>query len=248
MFVHGPAIRTQALALAAAGVNDCEIARRLGVARTTVRDWRRKPYEKSRDTATCPRCGKSSRPMSFATGDYAELLGIYLGDGCISQQGRTWQLRVSLDTRHSFILGEIECLLRRCFPEHKVGRATAHDGRCSIPWVYSSHLPCLFPQHGPGKKHERSIVLEPWQAELVDASPWRFLRGCIWTDGCSFVNRTGPHEYLSYDFANWSHDILDLFAHAADLVGVEYRRYDRSIRVYRRASVALMEDHVGLKH
>jgi Homeodomain-like domain len=248
MFVHGAAIRTRALELAAAGVNDCEIARRLGIARTTVRDWRRMPYEKSRDTATCPRCERASRQMEFADGDYAELLGIYLGDGCISRQGRTWQLRISLDSRHTFILSEIDGLLRRCFPGHKVGRTAAHEGRCSIPWVYSSHLPCLFPQHGLGKKHERLIRLEPWQEVLVTASPWRFLRGCIWTDGCSFINRTGPYEYLSYDFANLSQGILDLFAHASDLVGVEYRRYERSIRIYRRASVALMEEHVGLKH
>ena len=39
--MHGPEIRAEALQLVAAGVNDCEIARRLGIARTTVRDWRR---------------------------------------------------------------------------------------------------------------------------------------------------------------------------------------------------------------
>ena len=44
MFVHGPPIRTEALALIAAGVNDCEIARRLGIARTTIRDWRAPRY------------------------------------------------------------------------------------------------------------------------------------------------------------------------------------------------------------
>ncbi|MDG5483833.1 helix-turn-helix domain-containing protein [Mycolicibacterium gadium] len=32
-----------AKALIAAGVNDCEIARQLGVPRTTVRDWRCRP-------------------------------------------------------------------------------------------------------------------------------------------------------------------------------------------------------------
>jgi len=29
--------------LIAAGINDCEIARQLGIPRTTVRDWRRRP-------------------------------------------------------------------------------------------------------------------------------------------------------------------------------------------------------------
>ena len=27
------------------------------------------------------------------------------------------------------------------------------------------HWPCLFPQHGPGRKHERPIVLEDWQRD-----------------------------------------------------------------------------------
>ena len=27
---------------------------------------------------------------------------------------------------------------------------------------YSKHWPCLFPQHGPGRKHGRPIVLEEW--------------------------------------------------------------------------------------
>jgi hypothetical protein len=56
---------------------------------------------------------------------------------------------------------------------------------------------CHFPQAGPGKKHERPIVLEPWQAAIVEAEPWRFLRGCIRSDGCVFINRTGRYEYLS---------------------------------------------------
>jgi hypothetical protein len=40
-------------------------------------------------------------------------------------------------------------------------------------------------------KHERPIVLEPWQRELVAATPWALLRGLIRSDGCVFINRTG---------------------------------------------------------
>jgi hypothetical protein len=69
-------------------------------------------------------------------------------------------------------------------------------------------------------KHERRILLEPWQQEIVDAAPWPFIRGCIRTDGCSFINRTGAYEYLSYDFSNISNDIVDLFVEACNRVGV----------------------------
>ncbi len=48
----------------------------------------------------------------------------------------------------------------------------------------------MFPQDGPGKKHERPIALEPWQQEIVDAHPWEFIRGLIHSDGCRITNWT----------------------------------------------------------
>jgi len=59
--VHGPEIREEALRLVAAGVNDCEIARRLGVVRTTVRDWRRPRYIRELFVATCAEVGVQCR-------------------------------------------------------------------------------------------------------------------------------------------------------------------------------------------
>ena len=113
--------------------------------------------------------------------------------------------------------------------------------------VYSSHLSCLFPQHGPGKKHDRGIELEPWQRGLVEAAPWSLLRGLIQSDGCRFINPTGKYRYASYDFKNVSLGILDLFCEVCALVSVEYRRYATSVRIYRRGSVALMDEHIGPK-
>jgi hypothetical protein len=113
--------------------------------------------------------------------------------------------------------------------------------------VHHSHLTCLFPQHGPGKKHDRHIALERWQEDLVLAEPWAFLRGCIRSDGCVFINRTGKYEYLSYCFDNRSREILELFAAVCRSVGLEPRPSSRSVRVYRRASVALMLEHIGRK-
>jgi hypothetical protein len=118
--VHGPAIRKEALRLVAAGVNDCAVARRLGIARTTVRDWRRPRYVAH--LVTCPRCGGRLRPLAFSDPDYAELLGLYLGDGHVSQLARTQSLRISLDARYPVIVDDTEALLHRCFPNHR-GRA-----------------------------------------------------------------------------------------------------------------------------
>lgn len=91
-------------------------------------------------------------------------------------------------------------------------------------------------------------MLEPWQAAIVEEAPWAFLRGCIRSDGCAYINRTGRYEYLSYCFDNFSPDIRQLFIDACDLVGVECRPSRRSVWIYRRASVALMLENVGRKN
>ncbi len=88
------------------------------------------------------------------------------------------------------------------FPHNSVNVTHLDAGATTVLSVYSRHLPCLLPQHGAGKKHDRPIVLERWQEELVAQAPWSLLRGLLWSDGCFFINRTGPHRYLSASFSN----------------------------------------------
>ncbi len=126
---------------------------------------------------------------------------------------------------------------------------------------FSRHWPCLFPQHGPGRKHTRSIVLEPWQQAIVDAHPWQFIRGLIHSDGCRITNWTTRtvggerkrYEYPRYFFTNKSDDIRKLFTDTLAKVGVEWSILARgsspfNVSVARRASVALMDAHVGPKY
>jgi len=40
--------------------------------------------------------------------DYAYVLGLYLGDGCLSAAGRTYRLRITLDTAYSEIIIGVE--------------------------------------------------------------------------------------------------------------------------------------------
>jgi hypothetical protein len=248
MFVHSAAVHATALELIRSGLNDCEVARRVGLPRSTVRDWRRPTYVRKAPAMICPRCWREVyRPFEFTDADYAELLGLYLGDGHIVATRRAQRFRLFLDARYSQIVKDAEDLLGRCFPERRVGRFSAHGGTMIVLSLYCAHLSCVFPQHGSGKKHERPIVLEPWQRDVLARDPWPFLRGCIRSDGCVFTNRTGRYSYLSYDFSNRSTDILGLFTDACDLVGVEYRRYAEHVRIYRRPSVALMLEHVGVK-
>jgi hypothetical protein len=249
--MHPPHVRAEALALVDQGFNDCEVARRTGIARSTVRDWRRPPYQRKSSPPICPRCWRGTKPIRFTEEDYAELLGLYLGDGYISEGLRTARLRIFLDAKYPGIIRETKALLERSLPRNPVGIVEAQAGAVSVVSVYSSHLRCLFPQDGTGKKHERRIRLEGWQQDALERAPWGFLRGCIRTDGCVFVNRTGRHEYLTYHFCNRSRDIIDLFTMSCSLVGVEHRvtywKGSWNVRINRRKSVELMLAEVGMK-
>lgn len=259
--MHPPEVKAHALELIEHGINDCEISRRIGVPRGTIRDWRRPTYVPRVEFSleTCPRCWRAAKPIRFTAADYAELLGLYLGDGTISEHPRAHRLRIALDAKYPVIIEEARTLLARCFPFNAVAVITKGlTGNLVNVSIYSQHLRCLFPQHGPGKKHERAIELEPWQEQHLERAPWAFLRGCIRSDGCVFINRTdihrsGPYEYLSYNFSNKSSDIVELFGTACAHVGVDYRAtFNRTpglwqVRINRRASVAKMLAHVGMK-
>jgi hypothetical protein len=233
--------------LSARGMTDAAVARETGLPRSTVRGIRAPTYVPVTDRAACLRCWLPSKPVLFTQGEYAELLGWYLGDGHISRLGRSYQLRIFADAKYEKTDAELRRLLERPFYENRVGSWTPKGKRLEVLRVSHKHLACLFPQHGPGKKHHRTIRLEPWQQEQVDLAPFRFLRGLIHSDGCRFINRTGPYSYVSYSFNNESQDILDLFCATCDAVGVAHRRVATGVRIYQRAAVALLEDHVGPK-
>ena len=102
---------------------------------------------------------------------YAALLGCYLGDGYISRSAR--RLRPSRLMRRGAtpaIIDDVERADRR----RQARRPGPHEPQrpgassCQAHW---KHWPCLFPQHGPGRKHERPIVLEDWQRAIVEAHP-----------------------------------------------------------------------------
>jgi hypothetical protein len=81
----------------------------------------------------CPRCWHRIRPLTFSDGDYAELLGLYLGDGHISELPRTQRLRLFLDARYRTIVEETDALLRRCFSENPDGRVVFQGDSAQPP-------------------------------------------------------------------------------------------------------------------
>jgi hypothetical protein len=114
----------------------------------------------------------------------------------------------------------------------------------------------VIPQHGPGRKHERRIVLEPWQAALVDADPRPLVRGLLHSDGCRVTNWTEQrvggtkkrYTYPRYFFSNVSADIRGIFTDALDQLGIAWRQNNwNSISIARRSAVAALDEFVGPK-
>ena len=184
---------------------------------------------------------------------YAYMLGLYLGDGHISSHPRgVFRLRVFLDRAYPVIVDECVAAMSVLAPDNRVSVLHPPGSHMDIPSAFSRHWPCLFPQHGPGMKHKRSIILEPWQRVILEQNPWRFLRGLTHSDGSRFINTIKhprkTYRYLRYEFSNRSDDIRALFCEYCDKVGVEWRPTNRwNISVARRDSVALMDRHIGPK-
>jgi hypothetical protein len=181
------------------------------------------------------------------------LLGLYLGDGSIATHPRgVYRLRIFLDRAYPGIVAECVAAMALVMPASKVAVVHSKTENLEQPYSFSRHWPCLFPQHGPGKKHTRAIELEGWQREIADRYPWRLLRGLIHSDGCRSMNTIKhpkkTYAYPRYQFSNRSRDIRDLFCEYCDKVGVEWRQMNRwNISVARRESVALMDRAIGPK-
>ena len=154
---------------------------------------------------------------------YTYLLGLYLGDGCLTACPRdVYRLRISCAERYPGLIRLCEVAMAEVLP-NKVGRVRKRDERCLEVYSFSKHWPCLFPQHGPGRKHERKIELTPWQQELVDLDPRPLIRGLLHSDGCRVLNWVNGTPYPRYHFSNVSADIRGIFGRACDQLGIEWR-------------------------
>jgi hypothetical protein len=175
---------------------------------------------------------------------YSYLLGVYLGDGHITREPRTYRLHIYLDARDTRVIDLVADAMRRVLPINRVG----FRRRPSVVVVnaYSQQWPVLLPQHGPGKKHLRPIVLAPWQRAIVDRYPEDFLRGLLDSDGCRHRRIVGGRDYPAYSFSNRSEDILTLFGRTCDAINLRWRRASHdTISIARRLDVRRLDTITG---
>lgn len=262
--MYDSSTRQRALAMVAQGRSLNSVSKEIGISRAAIRSWQDRidPLPRMRkQVVPCVRCQYTPAPPAD-TEAYSYLLGLYLGDGCVSahpRSGSGYYLRIACADAWPGLIAACGDAMRSTNPTHSAYRVQA-KGYVSVV-SYNHHWPCLFPQHGPGKKHERTIALEPWQQEIVDAHPWEFIRGLIHSDGCRITNWTTRvvagerkrYEYPRYFFTNKSDDIRKLFTDTLDKVSVGWTSLARgsdpfNISIARKASVALMDTHVGPKY
>jgi hypothetical protein len=238
----------RAVALLGLGRTASEVARGTGIPRSTVRDWgygrgTRRPRESS-----CS--GHDFSALGGAA--YAYLLAIYLGDGCISSYPRgVWRVRVVLDAKYPLIVDECVAAIWAVTGRHANVYKRRHE-RCVEVSNYWKHWPCYLPQHGPGPKHLRRIVLTGWQWRIVMAHVEPFLRGLIHSDGTRIIATERKGQYVRraprYAFSNRSEDILGIFRTACEMAGVHCTRAShKQIAVYSKEAVARLDEFVGPK-
>jgi hypothetical protein len=245
----------QAMTLIATGLSDYEVARRTGLPRSTVLNWRRGrlPRRAGPSGPVCSVCGtRGHDPTALPGADYAYLLGQYLGDGTLFRGSRgVYVLKLASDARYADIIDECCDVIERI----KGRRPSVHyrpDQRLATIASYWKGWLCFFPQHGRGRKHHRTIALAGWQVEIVNSHPGRFLRGLIHSDGWRGLNRVRvkgrDYSYPRYQFSSRSDDIRGLFTYACDLLGVAWRPWGKwHISVARREAVEILDRYVGPK-
>jgi hypothetical protein len=246
------------LALRSSGATDREISELTGVPVNTIRIWgnRGLPLQARRafsGATFCARCGAEAHDhASIPDAPYAYLLGVYLGDGCVSRNGRSWRLSIAQDASYPGIVASCREAI-----EEIVGRAPRlqrdYGGKRCVHIVSGwKQWPCYFPQHGLGRKHSRKIALVDWQRRIVERCPEHLLRGLIHSDGWRGLSRVFVkgrwYEYPRYQFSNRSDDIRRIFTDTCDLIGVRWRPWGRyHISVARREAVAKLDEFVGPK-
>lgn len=249
--VEAERLRAEVLRLFATGLTGYQISKQTGVPKSTVYYWRDHPTKTPRSTSVCFRCAPDTHTPNEPA--YAYLLGQYLGDGHIVHNTKYVVLAIACCDAWPGVMDETEQAMRDVLPNASVYRARKTG--CTAVSGASKHWLCLFPQHGPGMKHQRTIKLEAWQQAIVDRHPGAFVRGLIHSDGCRSMNRIkrrsgeGHYEYPRYFFSNKSQDIHGLLGDALDRLGIAWRfsRVDM-ISIAKKEAVARMEEIVGPKY
>jgi len=175
---------------------------------------------------------------------YSFILGLYLGDGCISPNKKSFKLRIVQDNKYSNSINEIQTVLENFF--EKKSTRTFSKG-CTILSTFEKKLPKYFPQHGKGVKHSRKIELFDFQKQNIDYK--NLMRGLFISDGSFYV---ALNKYERYNFTNKSLDIINIFRECLNHFNISHGFRVKPNNIYivevqKKSEVIKMKDLVGKK-
>jgi hypothetical protein len=250
-------LRKEAFELLEEGYNNSQIARTINVPRRTVVDWFK--FDKS----YVPVYGRDFirnhiDVSSFLKEDelrvkcYSYILGMYLGDGYISNTKGKFRIRITLDSKYPELNEYVRKSLNVIFPENKASIYKRRNQNCVDVSLWSRNLPAFFPQHGKGKKHNRKIELSTWQFDMLDWT--QFWKGLFHSDGCFYTqhDKRDDYEYEHFVFSNMSEDISRLFQTCCTMHGIHFTSTITKSGlfktcIYKQEEVKLLKHLIGTK-
>jgi hypothetical protein len=188
--------------------------------------------------------------ISLNKKDYNFILGLYLGDGCITENGRngsSYKLRIAQDINYPKSINLIKDKISKFFG--KDAKLIECKG-CYHITIYDKYLPFYFPQHDKGFKHNRNVKLNDFQIENIEYS--ELLSGLWMSDGSRYFAKHGKYNYERYNFTNKSLDIINLFEECLNKFEIRYSKRIKPngvwiIEIQNKDGVNKIKSIVGIK-
>jgi hypothetical protein len=178
--------------------------------------------------------------------EYCYLLGLYLGDGCVSKSARSWVLRITCDTQYPGIIDRWHQGDRR--PDARTTRGSLEETEWHVRRCLSLVRALAVPLSTARSRQE---ALEADQVGAVAESPRRSVQGTVHSRPDRQRRLPCRHhdrgvKSVRYHFSNRSEDILGLYTAALDALGIPWTRPRKhDIAVYRGAATARLDEFVG---
>lgn len=194
------------------GINNVQISKITNIPRPTVVGWVNGKINVSKNKKNVEFDPEKYIKDNNLEKEYSYILGLYLGDGYISKQSRTFKMRICLDIKYDnlnlFAIQKLSTLFPNNKPHVlKLKNKITNLFNQIILSIHNNNLNLLFPQYGVGKKHLREIKLTKWQTDIIDYK--YLLLGFFHSDGCYYYNKTS--KSFSYSFTNFSTDIINIY-------------------------------------
>lgn len=186
--------------------NKLALSKKYKIPRATLRYWLKSDFLEKKNVAKLEEDNYIEKVYDRVRENkkiYNFILGLYIGDGCITKNKMSYKIRIVQDSKYQNSIKEISSVMEIFF--QKRSSLTQQEG-CAVVTIFDKYLPLYFPQHGPGKKHERKIELSQFQLENLDYE--NLMRGLFISDGSYYLAKK---KYERYNFTNKSLDIINIF-------------------------------------